>query len=361
MPTIVVGPLGSLQVGEQTALGTPQTQPALELMGQGVRLVQSEPQSRFDELTGRGVAANVLDPVTTDNVGTLTHPQPLTAEALLLPLHACFGDVTPTTPSGATNARQWLWQFDPRANQAPNFYTFTCVRRDDSETPNAYPVQGQDGFLQTLGITWDGSAAGQPVGTVTSTYMLNRITEGGAVAVATADQDFNPILPNMRLTIDDTWAEMIGATPTLAADVYSVDIQLATGLSRVPRAHGDAAYGYDLVNRASRVMLTMTLGVYVDITAAGLYRKQREMKAARARVFAALHGVGGEIESGHNYEIAIGGCFTHLPDSLTEQDGTLDSDGRQTMTIRLQSMFDSTGTVNRNVFARVINGEAAFP
>ena len=356
MATIVVGPLGSLQVGEQTAIGTPQAQPALELMGQGVRLVQTEPQSRFDDVVGRGVAANDLDPVTTDNVGTLTHPQPLTAEALLLPLHACFGDVTPTTPGGATNARQWLWEYDPRANMEPNLYTFTLVRRDDAETPNAYPVQGQDAFLQTLGVTWDATA--QAVGTVTSTYMVNRVSEGGAFTAATGDQEFHPILPNMTVTIDDLWTEMIGATPTVAADVYSVDIQLATGLSAVRRAHGDAAYGYDLVDRPTRAVMTMTLGIYVDTQAAGLYREQRALKAAQQRVFAALHGTGGEIESGHNYDFAIGGCFTHLPDSLTEH-GAQDGDGRQTMTIQLQSMFDSTS--NHNLFARAINGEAAFP
>ena len=358
MANLVVGPLGSLQVGEQTAIGTPQATPTLELMGVGTTLVHTEPQSRFEDVVGRGVAANDLDPVTTDNVGTLTHPQPLTAEALLLPLHACFGDVTPTTPAGGTNARQWLWEFDPRANMEQNFYTFRCVERDSAETPNAYQVQVQDAFLQTLGITWDRTA--NAVGTITSTYMGNRFVYGGAVTPNVAAQEFHPILPNMRLTFDDDWASMIGASPTNELDVYSVDIQLATGLAAVPRAHGNAAYGYDLVDRPGRVLMTMTLGVYSDTQATGLYREQRALKLAGTRVFAALHGVGGEIESGHNYAVAVGGCFTHLPDSLT-QHGTLDSDGRQTMTVQLQSMFDSTSSVNHNVFVRAINGEAAFP
>ena len=358
MATLVVGPLGSLQVGEQSGIGTPQTQPALELMAQGARLVHREPQSRFDEVVGRGIAANDLDPVAIDSDGTVTHPQPLTAESLLLPLHAAFGDVTPTQPGGATTAQTWLWEYDPRANLEPNYYTFRCVERDSSPTPNVYQVQMQDCFLQTLGITF--SATADAIGTITATYMGNRPAYGGAFVAATENQDFHPILPNMTVTFDDDWASMIGTSPTVESDVYSVDIQLTTGLAAVPRAHGNAAYGYDLVDRPGRVMMTMTLGVYVDTQATGLYREQRALKAAGMRTFAALHGVGGEIETGHDYEVAIGGCFTHLPDSLTEH-GTLDADGRQTMTIRLQSMFDSTATVLHNVFARVQNGEATFP
>ena len=356
MATLVVGPLGSLQVGEQAALGTPQATPALELMGVGTRLLPNEPQSDFDDVMGRGIAANVLDPVPTNNTGVLTHPQPLTAESLLLPAHACLGDVAPTTPGGATNAREWLWEFSPAANQAPNYYTFNWVDRDDAETPNVYQVRAQDSFLQTLAITFDATASA--VATVTATYMGNRLAYGGAFTAATGDQEFHPILPNMTLTIDDTWLEMVGASPTAALDVYSVDIQLASGLAMVPRAHGNSAYGYDEVSRGARLVMAMTLGVYVDTQATGLVRAQRALKAAGTRVFAALHGSGGEIEAGHNYEISIGGCFTHIAESLTER-GTLDGDGRQTMTIQLRSMYDATS--GHNVFLRAINGEAAFP
>ena len=356
MPNLVVGPLGSLQVGEQTALGTAQAAPALELMGQGVALNVAEPQSRFDEVVGRGIAANDLTPIVTNNTGVLTHPQPLTAEALLLPLHACFGDVAPTTPVSATNAREWLWEFDPSANQAPNYYTIRLVERDDSETPNIYQVEATDVFLQTLAISWDTTA--DAVGTITSTYQGNRITYGGTFAAAAGNQEFNVIPPNMTVSFDDTWAEMIGASPSSELDVYSVNITLQSGLTTPMRSHGNSAFGYDLVSRSQRVLMTMQLGIYVDTQPTGLFREQRALKEAGTRTFAALHGVGGEIETGQSYAIDVGGCFTHMPDSLT-QHGTLDGDGRATMTISLQSMNDATS--GHNVFARTRNGEDAFP
>lgn len=355
MPNLVVGPLGSLQVGQQTAIGTPQTAPALELMGEGVALAAAEPQARFGNVRGRGIAANSLTPRRTNNTGVITHPQPLTAEALLLPLHACFGDVAPTTP-GSADAREWLWEFDPRANMLPNFYTFRMVERDDEETPNVYQVEASDCFLQTLGITFDASTP--DVGVVTSTYQGNRISYGGAFAAATADQEFNPLPANLSVSFDDTWAEMIGASPTREHDVYSVNLTLQSGLSPVARGHGDVRLGYDLVNRPGVVMMTLELGVYVDTQTTGLYREQRALKEAGTRTFAALHGVGGTIETGQNYAVDIGGCFTHLEESLV-QHGTLDADGRATMTIRLGSMYDPTS--NHNVFARLRNGEAAFP
>ena len=356
MAHLVVGPLGSLQVGEQSAIGTPQTAPALELMGQGVTLNVDEPQSRFDEVRGRGIAANDLTPIRTNNTAVLTHPQPLTAEALLLPMHACFGDVTPTTPGSATNAREWLWEFSPEANMEQNLYTFNCVERDEAETPNVYQTQVSDGYLQTLQIQWDATA--NAVGTVTATYQTNRATYGGTFTAATADQDFNPIPPNMTLSIDDLWTEMIGASPTTELDVYSVDLTLTSGLTMPMRAHGNAAFGYDLVVRSGIVLMTMTLGVYVDTQATGLYREQRALKQGRSRIFAALHGSGGSIETGQPYAIDIGGCFTHMPESLT-QHGTVDGDGRATMTIQLQSMHDSVS--GHNVFARTRNAAQAFP
>ena len=356
MANTIVGPLGSLQVAEQTALGTPATQPALELMGEGVTLVPNEPQSRFDNVTGRGVAANDLDPVRTNNTAVLTHPQPLTAESLLQAMHACFGDVTPTTVG--TNGRLWDWQFDPRSNMIQNYQTLWTVERNENATPDTFVTRIQDAFLQSMQITWDATA--DAVGTMTCTYMGNRMAEGVAYTAATGNQNFTPILPNMRVSFDDDWATMIGSTPTYESDVYSVDYNFTTGLVEVPRAHGDADYGYDEVSRSVRTLVTVTLGIYADATATGLYRTQRALKNAGTRQFVALHGTGGEIESGTDYEIHVGGCFTHTPDSLTNR-LTHDANGRATMNIVLQSMFDDTATVNKNIYFRTQNAEQTYP
>ena len=233
-------------------------------------------------------------------------------------------------------------------------------RGDSEATPNVVVTRGQDAFLQTLGVSWDATA--DAVATVTSTYMVNRVAEGQAFTAATGDQGFTPILPNMQVSLDDDWATMVGTTPTFEADVYSCEISLTTGLAAVMRGHGNAAYGYDLVDRASVPLMTMTLGVYVDALATGVHREQRAIKAAGGRVFAALHGVGEQISAGPpvvNHAVSIGGCFTHMPESLVSR-GTYDADGRETMTIQLQSMYDPTSTVEHNFYVRAQNTTATY-
>ena len=357
MATLVVGPLGSLQVGEQSAIGTPQTAPALELMGQGVTLAVDEPQSRFDEVRGRGIAANDLDPIITNNTAVLTHPQPLTAEALLLPLHACFGDVTPTTPGSATNAREWLWEFSPEANMEQNLYTFNCVERDEAETPNVYQTQVSDGYLQTLQIQWDATA--NAVGTVTATYQTNRATYGGSFVAATADQDFNPIPPNMTLL----------ARRHVGGDAQHIADGGARCLQRRPNAHerSDDAHARPR-QRRFRLRSGRSVRHRADDDDAGHLRGHASDGAVSGA--AGVEGGGGAASSlrctaaaavsrrGSPTPSTSAACFTHMPESLT-QHGTVDGDGRATMTIQLQSMHDATS--GHNVFARTRNAAQAFP
>ena len=188
--------------------------------------------------------------------------------------------------------------------------------------------------------------------------MGNRFVYGNAFTAAGGNQEFNPIPPNMTVSIDDTWAEMIGATPTTEPDIIAANITLQSGLAARFRGDGNSNLGYSLVRRSQRVLMTMELTISVDISPTGLYREQRATKLAGTRVFVALHGVGGEIETGQNHAVDIGGSFTQTATSLT-QHGNEDTDGGATMTIVLESMYDPTS--NHNVFVRTRNAEDSFP
>ena len=358
----IIAPRSTLQVGKQATLGTPVVT-GTELFGSGISFNYQKVDYDATELDGGGnlAASNVASERMANNY-SIARNMPVDFNSLLLEYISIFGEPTGqptnlTPPASGSTSYQWLFERSPNLSEPIVTYTMRCVERDSEATPNTYVVQAQDAFVETMTIQ---SNEGAPP-TVNTQWRANRPVHAATYAAGTkVTPSLMPSLP-IKVSIDDTWAAMTGSSPTMVADVMSVNAVLTTNHSPAAQLDGSTHLGYNVLD-PGKMMLDATIGIWVSTDAAGLYREEFAHAEAQDGRFVSIRfeDTGNTIDATgmavRTWE--IGGHMKHMQSSLSER-GQLDAGGRMQMNLVFQSWYDETS--EHDIYGKIINTQSAWP
>ena len=370
MSDYVLGPLCEVYIGDQTAQGAAATTYARAIWGRDWRLSPQETWHRYEGVKGRpSLAPTSLPPELVDEEIQFTQPMDLDANGMLLPLRAAFGLIVPTgganpeTPSNGVLSR--VWTFAPPSIQHPDptLYTLLWIESDTEDPPIQYALKAEDIYCTQIQIQGND----QGVATFTATYMGNG-PEYGATIPSPAPDLINPIIfasPKVTMSIDDTWAAMVGATPAMEINVMGLNATLETGLEAIPQQHG--SFGFKELSPKMRP-LTITATAFVQSGATSLTRAEQTHKRGSDKRFVKLRfestkiietvDVAG-VSTPFPYYFEIGGCMYHDEGSIVERGGS-DSAGRLTMSLNFKSADDESAD-HRDLYIALQNNQSAFP
>ena len=350
----VMGPRSSNYVAKQATFGT-RVAPEKEVWANGMTLTTQRPKYQLPTNESGSIAGRVDPGVRVGFSGAVTWPSPLDVNQAIMVMEACFGAATVTTPTGATNARHHTWVLDPTEGVSPSIYNFDVVERDGAAAQVVRRFAMADAICTGFTLA---APEGESPATLQSSWMANEPTEGVTTPALGAPPRLSPqIMPAAKgqLYIDDDWATMIGATPTDAADSFSFNLVHTSGVAPVQRENGSFAYDQMIAGTRSA---QATVGIRKSTSATGLWR--RELGKLDDLRYLLFDLQGGEIESGFNYGIKIGGAFYHDPNTIPDRGAPGDGGALRTNMV-LSSAQGSDGTDPADLYIVITTDQISYP
>jgi len=243
----------------------------------------------------------------------------LTYNEIIYPLASLLGNVSPTTPSGATNARQWSFAMNPDGPATYRSYTMETgsSTRAAKFTHAVFSALNID-FSPTE-ITLGGTVLGQ------------KYTDGITLTANPVDIALMPVDPNdVTIYVDDTAA---GLGTTAMERVFAASLGITGVYGPVWTINAAESSFASLVETAPDASLNITFAA--DAVGMGFLGVFEDGATRYVRVEAA----GPEIESGQDYTLTIDMAVKCEAVSLADQDGVLGA----AWTMRLVDDADVTG------------------
>lgn len=230
-----------------------------------------------------------------------------------------FGAATITTPSGATNARRWLWTPDEATPWTPK--TWTIQRGVPGDTAE----QATYGLLSGLGLSFSRTAAPEISGDLFA-RRLDYAATLQTTGVTTLDEV--PIFaPQVDVFLDDTSGGLGGTQLTRdfvagwsIADLFNPIWPLNSSLT---------SFGAHTIAKPT---IEATLQVGNDSVGRGLVTQMR----AGTTKFLRIRATGPEIESGFNYRLTM-----DMAVKVLSAPSRGDVDGLSTLEWTLRNVYDS--------------------
>lgn len=227
----------------------------------------------------------------------------LTYNEIVYPLASLLGNVTPSTPAGATNSREW--QFAMNTGSAATYRSYTM--EVGSSTRAAKFTHGVFTELNLefspTEVTLGGSVIGQK-------YTDDISLTGSPTKIALA-----PVDPNDVTIYIDSSAANLGTTAMTR--VFAASFGLSGVFSPVWTIDSSVSSWTALVEQAPDATLSMTFAA--DAVGMG-FLSVFESGATR---YVRIEALGGEIETGHNYLIRMDMAVKCEQVSLDDQDGVM--------------------------------------
>ena len=354
---IVIGRRGSLQFGSQSAFGTPGTA-FFETFGTGSNFTPEKTRWTGEDMEGGGgIAATYIEGLRTGNRFALTRNTVLDIDTIDIELASIFGVVAAPTQDASSNAYTRTHEWDSKVNVEPQLVTVRCVERDGSPTPGIYQVQASDLICESMQISYaEGS-----VPTMSSTWRGHRTVYGGAYTAGTLIQPRTIPTALARVSIDDTWAAMIGGTPALKTQIKNAQLTINSGLVYPMVEQGQTDLGYAVAPERGKMSADLTITALFDTAAAGLIREEYvHAEAEDIRFVNLIFNTGIEIDSPastETYAFEVGGAFRHQETSLTERSNR-DGEGLMQMDMVFRTVFDPTS--GHDIYCKLVNGQSSW-
>jgi len=304
----------------------------------------------FEDIAYGTLARTAQAPIIVREGMEATLTMPLDFTQILFPLlSGVRGGVTSVGQGTPPGTDGWQWTFTPSANADPGIDTYT-LEFVESDFSNEAELEAPYTFCTGFSIT----------GGVENLPELSVDLVGRQVVESTKTPSLSvPSLvyaPNLKwvVTADDTWAAMVGATPTqVLGQVYGFKWQLSDFV--FPQYYLDGRIDFTTYHFRRRVV-DLSMDIAHDPAGTGRVQIEEAKKTAGAVRYIGLKLVGPAIGA-KNHEIHLRGAFTHADDSLQERGN--DRDGNLVTTWHLQSIYDATTTKD---FEVVINNTTqTFP
>lgn len=243
----------------------------------------------------------------------------LTYNEIIYPLASLLGNVSPTTPAGATNAREWSYAMSTSAATTYRSYTMEVGSgtRAAKFTHGTFTELSLD-FSPTE-ITLGGAVIGQ------------KYTDGITLTSNPTSVALAPVDPNDVTIYMDSSAANLGTTAL--SRVFAANLSLAGAFGPVWTIDASQASWAALVEQAPDATLNVTLAA--DSTGMGLLSTFE----SGATKYIRIKAEGAEIETGQNYLVQLDMAVKVEVVDLSDQDGVLGA----AWTMRLVKDADVTG------------------
>jgi hypothetical protein len=345
-----------LQIGKEVTYGT--EVPATRILRiDGLRWNDQSSQRLYtpNYSIGRMTRRTDVPTVTRTGLANSSYETDFSFEDVLFPLLAGFkGGVTSSEKTAMQDDREWIFQNDPNTGDVlPDSYT---LERRLSNGSTHWDSLALGTLVESFEISAD---SGGDMTRLTVNFWSRAPVSTGFTTGLSLLTPFTP-LPALswRFGIDNTWAAM---DVTTAIPSYDVGTEISTTVKsftfRYFTGVAPALYIGDGRTDPSKHK-TMPRGAELELSVEynATIDTERTKAAAGSKRYIRLLGEGARIGTGFNFSCLIQGAYVY-PDGGFGEVGA-ESDGAETMTLRLESLPDDD---TEDLEIKVINQENSFP